>query len=314
MRKIRLLSLLLLLACGLLANADPQLDSLYLVVGLKPNGDAEVTEKRMMTIDSKNTEAFSAINNLDKDSHLKDFKVFDEHADKYYQYVSDWNALRTRSQKAKKCSIIETGDGNYELCWGLGHEGVREYWVSYTVTGLVRSFSDYDGLLYQFIAPGVTPLPRFVRMVIYDERRDFNPEWVRLWSYGCQVESECINGRIAAYVDGALKNNDYLTLVCRFEKGHFHPSLSTDAPFSVLQEKVDADNVSNTTAKQNEGPHFSLKKMVVYLAIFTIFVAVAVIFYIVYNNFRKRTSQSASPRFPPKHHSSSYPPSNTSSR
>ena len=243
------------------AWADSVLDSLYVVVWLKPNGDAEFTEKRVMHVDDEGTEGYTVVSNLMEDSHIKEFKLFDEHSEHYYTHVPDWDALHTRNEKALKCGVVESEPGTFCICWGLGQTGVREYWVNYTITNVVRSYADYDALYHQFVAPGMDPLPRFMEVIISQgEDKDFPKGSVKAWKQGYKGELYVRDHSVVAKKYSPFDSKEYVTLLCRIGKGIIQPTLSTDAKFSELLDdfnsvgKID----KGTSSKKKKGRNIGL--------------------------------------------------------
>ncbi|MBR6980614.1 MAG: DUF2207 domain-containing protein [Prevotella sp.] len=243
------------------AWADSVLDSLYVVVWLKPNGDAEFTEKRVMHVDDEGTEGYTVVSNLMEDSHIKEFKLFDDHSEHYYTHVPDWDALHTRNEKALKCGVVESEPGTFCICWGLGQTGVREYWVNYTITNVVRSYADYDALYHQFVAPGMDPLPRFMEVIISQgEEKDFPKGSVKAWKQGYKGELYVRDHSVVAKKYSPFDSKEYVTLLCRIGKGIIQPTLSTDAKFSELLDdfnsvgKID----KGTSSKKKKGRNIGL--------------------------------------------------------
>lgn len=272
------------------AVADSVLDSLYVVVHLQPNGDAQITEKRVMTVDNVGTECYTVVGNLDPDSHITDFKMFDENGGHYFTYVSDWDALHTRAQKTQKCGVVKTDSSTYCLCWGLGQEGKRrEYWVCYTITHLVRSFADYDALTYQFVAPGMQPLPRYAKVIMSPDEGEFSDGSAKVWGKGYDGEALWRNGFIVASKEKSMKDNEAIVLLCRFEKGLFSPALVTDVPFSVLK------NDFSTPMMKKEGKKVGKKKHNITLLVVSAFLLWVVLIAILLYVFKKRGKNNPSP-------------------
>ena len=252
----RRLLLLIVLVMPLGAWADSVLDTLYVVVWLKPNGDAEFTEKRVMHVDDTGTEGYTVVSNLMEGCQIKEYELFDDHGEQYYTHVPDWDALHTRNEKALKCGVVESEPGTFCICWGLGHEGVREYWVNYTITNVVRSYADYDAFYHQFIAPGMEPLPRFMEVIISQgDDKDFPEGGVKAWKQGYKGELHVRDNSIVAKKFSPLGSKEYVTLLCRLEKGIFQPSLSTDVTFKELQDDFTSAGkaVKSTSTKKKKG-------------------------------------------------------------
>ena len=126
------------------ASATSTLHNLDITVLLDDNGDAYITEVRRMTIDSRGTELYIVIGNLDSDSRVYRLKVSDEMGVNFRD-IGKWEEKFDRKWKTYKCGIIEKRKG-YELCWGLGSSGERTYTTSYVITNVARAYQDYDGV------------------------------------------------------------------------------------------------------------------------------------------------------------------------
>lgn len=229
--------LLLLLNLPLLAMADNRLDSLFIMCRLQDNGDAHITEKRVMYIDEKGSELYIPIGNLDG-SQIKDLMVFDEGSKEEYKNIGEWDEDASAEEKTNKCGIITKDDGGVEICWGIGHRGKRTYYTCYTVTSLARSYSDYDGFNYMFVNPGIYPAPRHVVVSISHEQYAMEETNARGWAFGFKGEVEVRNDRVVVESDGPFDDDDYCVVLCRFEKDMMHPALVTDDSFETLKEKA----------------------------------------------------------------------------
>ena len=172
--------LLVLLASATCLFARPQLHDLLIEVVLSKNGDARITETRLMSIDSEGTECYIPIGNLNG-SEVRDLEVSDE-TGLAFTNIGSWDIDRSRSWKEGKCGIVTKHNG-YELCWGLGDSGERTYTTSYTVTRLLKGFDDADGFNYMFVAQGVSPLPDHVKLTIVPEDTlQFTVENTGVWA------------------------------------------------------------------------------------------------------------------------------------
>ena len=221
------------------------LDSLYVVVTIQPNGDGKIVEKRMMHVGQEGTELFIPVNRLDAQSRLSGFKVFDEHGELYYEYVSDWESLRSRDQKTLKCSIVPGDDNSFELCWGMGHDGLRTYWVSYTITNLVRSFSDVDGFKRELVAPGGFPLPRYTKVIITKDGEELKKEDVEVGGGGFNGDVHFGNVSVVAESIIPMTENDSILVSCKFRKGIFNPQLVSDMTFDEVYTNTPLPHYNN---------------------------------------------------------------------
>ena len=229
--------LVLLLNLPLLAMADSRLDTLFIMCRLQDNGDAHITEKRVMHIDEEGSELYIPIGNLNG-SQIKDLMVFDEGSKDMYTNIGEWNENASAEEKTNKCGIITKDDGSYEICWGIGHRGDRSYYTSYTLTALARSYSDYDGFNHMFVNPGIYPAPRHVLISISHEQYAMEEGNARGWAFGFKGNVEVKNDRVVVTSERPFDDEDYCVVLCRFEKEMMHPALVTDDSFETLKEKA----------------------------------------------------------------------------
>lgn len=242
---------------------EPVLDSLCVLVYLQPNGDARVLEKRVMRVEGDYSEGYTIVAPLEEGSHMKDFKVFDDHGEHYYQYVADWSTVHGRHEQTGKCSIMYGDDGGYKLCWGMGHEGYRQYWVEYVITSLVRGYGDCDAFVRQIIAPDVKPLPRFFCVIMSLDGRKFVPEEVKAEVTGFPQKAR-VDGTITVWPlkRSQLAAGEHVTLECRFKKGIFDPELITDEPFKG-NAPIRSDSPKTNLISRGHALLFSLLAIVV---------------------------------------------------
>ena len=228
------LLLLMLLASAMNLSAYSSLNSLDIRVVLSCNGDAHITETRKMDIGWEGTECYIVIGNLEG-SQIRDFMVKDETGHRY-EYEEFWDVDEDRDWKAGKCGINETSNG-YELCWGLGEQGDRTYITSYTVTNLVKGFSDADGFNYMFVAKGINPYPEHVKLTIVaeDDSTRIGPETTGIWGFRYRGEINFADNSIVAESSEPFESSSAMIVMCRFEKGMFDPQYVYENSFEDLQ-------------------------------------------------------------------------------
>ena len=169
MRKL-LSSLALACAAAFPAAAQHSLDTLEIYVLLNRDGSAYVEEQRNMYAGADGTECYIRMYNMG-DMEVSDLEVWekgitDDGRDTTITYVNDgvWDINRTRTQKTYHCGINEVAEG-LEMCWGLGGSGRHKYYVSYTLKGLVKGYSDFDGFNHNFYQAD-NPTADYARVVI----------------------------------------------------------------------------------------------------------------------------------------------------
>ena len=230
---------LLAIGCWLLAigtDARPYLKDLNIQVVLLKNGDAHITETRLMSIDSEGTECYIPIGNLNG-SEIRDLMVTDE-TGQAFSNIGSWDINQSRSWKAGKCGIVNKHNG-YELCWGLGDSGERTYVTSYTVTNLVKGFDDADGFNYMFVAQGMSPLPDHVKLTIAPEDTlHFTTENTGIWGFRYNGEVGFTDSTVVAESSEPFENRSAMIVMCRFNKGMFEPADIRSGGFDSIKEQA----------------------------------------------------------------------------
>lgn len=234
--RLLLLGLLMFFVSG--AWASNQWHDLQIFVTLHDNGDADILEKREMSIDGEGTECYIVIGNLNG-SQIKNFSVTDETGREYINEGS-WNVNRSRQQKANRCGIVSKGSGGYELCWGLGNTGERTYIVSYTVTGLVRSYTESDGFNFMFLAQDVKPSPESadIEIKMAGHPEGFSPDSTKIWAFGFPGSIDFEEGLVVASANEALTPSNYMVVMMELEKGVLHPQMEGNGSFKDVRKKA----------------------------------------------------------------------------
>ena len=222
------LSIKICLLLGLLVSATsvfsyPNLYDLNIKVVLSKNGDARITEKRVMYIDDKGTECYIGLANMGE-SQVKDLTVSDETGTRFLNV--DWDVDELRGWKTYKCGIVTTNNG-YELCWGLGEEGERTYVTSYTITGLVRGYPDADAIRHVFLDTSVSPKPEHAKITIMtaDTTMVINPDSCGIWGFRFEGNLWFEDGTIVAETTQAMSSEAGLYIMVQFPKGMFEPTI-----------------------------------------------------------------------------------------
>ena len=145
-------ALLLALACVLTllgaprASAANQVADIQIKAVLQDDGSADITQTWTATTD-EGTEFYLACRDNGYLS-ITDFTVSDERGT--YEPLASWDVGADFTQKARKCGVVETGEG-VELCWGISEYGTHTYTLRYALHGLVGAYDDADGFNYRFI-------------------------------------------------------------------------------------------------------------------------------------------------------------------
>ena len=213
MKRMTLLLALIVSVTTLFAQS--KLHDLDIRVVLSKNGDARITETRQMTITSEGTECYIGLGNMSP-SVIENLTVSDE-TGRQYENIGKWKVDRSRSDKAGRCGIVEK-NGGYELCWGLGDSGERTYVTSYTITGLVRGYSDADALRHVFLDKTVNPKPEHAKVTIEsaDAQLAFTPENCGLWGFRFKGDMRFENGKMIAETTETMNSEAALYIMAKF--------------------------------------------------------------------------------------------------
>ena len=226
--------LLMLLASATSLSARPYLHSLDIRVVLSHNGDAHITETRVMDIDSEGTECYIGLGNMGG-SEVRDLQVTDENGLEFTN-IGDWDVDRSRDWKTGKCGIVYKHNG-YELCWGLGESGSRTYTTRYVITSLVHAYPDADAIRHVFMDQDVSPKPDKVRLSIEAEDSTlFSEENCGIWGFRFGGELSFEDGKIIVHNTEPFDYRGALYMMVRFDKGMFEPTIQEDDTFEHKKE------------------------------------------------------------------------------
>ena len=230
----KILFLLFLLFC-LPAAAQHQLDSVFILVRLQDNGDARVTELRHAHMSEQGTEGFITFNNMG-DIEVKDLEVLDEE-DFEYVVEEEWNVERSRAEKTHRCGLHHTPEG-VELCWGIGKAGERLYYISYTLTHLVKSYDDYDGFCHSFYEAANSPA-NFAMVNVIVDVDSLRKKDARIWTFGYDGwKGHASNFVWARTEEGVpMRNGDAIIILMEMKKGILHPDVTKEGTFKELVKR-----------------------------------------------------------------------------
>ena len=228
---------LLAIGCWLLAvgtTARPYLTDLNIRVVLSHNGDALITETRLMDVDDEGTECYIGLANTGE-STVSNLQVKDE-TGQQFTYVDEWDIDQSRAWKSGKCGIIKKRNG-YELCWGLGDQGHRTYITQYTYTGLVHAYPDADAIRHVFLDADVRPKPAHVQLTIStDDGTPINADSCGIWGFRFNGELSFMDNSIVVESTEAFEDQSALYVMVRFPKGMFQPTIQEDDTFEHKKE------------------------------------------------------------------------------
>lgn len=246
MKKICMfLGIILILMCSVVqAN---EMRSIDMNVFIDENGNANVTETWQYYSDS-GTECYHSYKNLGN-SKIKNLIVSDDVMT--YEILDGWDVNGSFDDKKYKCGISNTSDG-IEICWGISEYGNKEYVVNYVITNFVSELNDSQMAYWELIPQGTAPQEASITIWSELDYEDTLP----VWGYGnyggfCYVA----DGKIEMKSDGALDDDEYMTILVKFPNGMFNCVEKIDEDFEYYYdlsvenaEKYQEDDVTGTLA------------------------------------------------------------------
>ncbi len=199
--------------------AQEETSSLNVSVKLNTDGSADITEIWIMDAACEGTEHFKTLNAISEHA-VSQFSVKDDRGITYTK-LANWDSNATFREKAYKCGILATDNG-YRLCWGISQMGKRTYTLSYHLAGLVKHYSDYDGLYHQILLSSMSFTPRIARAVVSMDDVVLSKDNSRVWVFGSAGEARFLQKAIAAWVMSDSKEDNVVSLLIGFDHGIFN--------------------------------------------------------------------------------------------
>ncbi|MBR5661535.1 MAG: DUF2207 domain-containing protein [Bacteroidales bacterium] len=235
MRRLRFILGVVLLCLSVPSLAQSQIESVRIDVELQDDGSAFVKEVWEIDVKGSISEWYLGKENLGK-MDIQDLGVRDESGTAYISEGTNWDISRSREQKAFRCGLVKKS-GGYEVCWGVGSNGLHTYTVTYTLTGLVKGYSDKDGFNHQFITTTDDGIDD-VSLTIRKNDTILTSENTLVWGFGFDGEAEVIDGAVKYWLDRRFSSNSRLIALVGFEKGLFNPELTEDKTFDSVRKKA----------------------------------------------------------------------------
>lgn len=216
------------------AFAQHTLQRLDMLVVLRQDGSASVKEVRQVKVGNEGTEGFITFSNMG-DIEVCELQVSDE-TDSCYVVEEKWDVRRSRSEKRGRCGYNLTSQG-VELCWGLGEAGLRTYEICYTLTNLVKAYSDYDGFNHSFYEAANAPALE-ARVEIRLENDSLTKDNAGIWTFGYYGHKRLEDGICEATTDESMKNGDAIIILLQLQKGLLHPAVTKDQSFTETVKRT----------------------------------------------------------------------------
>jgi len=239
MKKLLLFTLLTVL-CSV-ASAQ-EIRDIQTVVGLSENGNALVIQKWDLTV-TEGTEWYIPIGNTGK-SRITEFRVF-ENEEEFANDGNNWTSNRSLAEKAQRCGIAQKGDGDIELCWGLGSMGDHVFTIYYIIENLVLDYGDCDGFHWHFLNDEWSVKPQHASIVFINDTGGDEWFWtdedncnVRFWGFGMIGDSGLDEGTIWFESSEPFQYRSFFSALIQFDKGLFSPTVKADKKWKKVKKEA----------------------------------------------------------------------------
>lgn len=218
--------------------ADNHVTNIDIEVVIRNDGSAVITQ--YWTGDfHKGTENYIPVRT--GDIEISEFSVSDENGP--YTFVEDWDVDDSFKKKAGKCGIVEKKNG-VELCFGITEYGHKEYTFSYVVTDFIKGYRDANGTNFMFINPEMSTFPTAGRIeIVMEDGTKLDDSNAGIWAFGFEGRIEFQGGRVVAYTEQDLEDDNSMIVMLELEKSLLSPRKSvTDETFEMVREEAMKDS------------------------------------------------------------------------
>lgn len=217
------------------------INSIEMDVYIDLNGNAQITEI-WNTYLNEGTEGYRPYTKLGN-STISNFSVTDE-TGIIYENLSNWNTSASFYEKAYKSGINHIPNG-LELCWGISEYGNKTYTLKYKINNFVTQYTDTQGIYFNFLN-----LKQYIgnaKITIHSDY-SFSLDNARIWAFGNKGTINFENGNIVLNSNRSLNEEQYMTVLVRFEKNLFDtsnisPMSFDDAYDSAMKEIIKWHNI-----------------------------------------------------------------------
>ena len=230
----KLLTIVLALAGTLTLRAySPEVRDIRISVRLLEDGSARITEV-WDAVAASGTEWYLVRENLG-DISISGLEVSDEQGNRFFNEGS-WDVDCSIGEKARRCGLHKTSKG-YEICWGVESYGPHTWTVSYTMTNVVKSLSDYDMVHMQFISAGLSSPPQHASLTL-EAPVALGEDNSRIWGFGYTGTVNWQSGLVEAESSEPFRSKSSMILLVRFDKGIFASPSVQDRDFDSVLAKA----------------------------------------------------------------------------
>ncbi|MEL1135688.1 DUF2207 domain-containing protein [Desulfitobacterium sp. THU1] len=165
---------------------------------------------------------------------LNDLRVADDKG--VYQVVEPWDIEAGFEDKAYKCGLIYTDEG-YEICFGISEYGNNRYAIEYRLENVITSYTDLDGVNFQFVNSGMNTTPTDVKVEIrLADGIPLNDEVSDIWAFGYEGQVVFEDGAIRAFTEKPITGDNHVTVMMNFNKGLLEPARTENSSFAEVKD------------------------------------------------------------------------------
>ena len=218
--------------------ANNHVTNIDIEVVIREDGSAVITQYWTGEFE-KGTENYLPIRT--GDIGISEFSVSDENGP--YTFVEDWDVDASFKKKAGKCGIVETDDG-VERCFGITEYGHKEYTFSYVVTDFIKGYRDANGTNFMFINPEMSTFPTAGRIeIIMEDGTKLDDSNAGIWAFGFEGRIEFQDGRVVAYTEKDLEDDNSMIIMLELDKGLLSPKTNvSEESFAAVREEAMKDS------------------------------------------------------------------------
>lgn len=232
-KKLSVAVMLIMIFCQFTAFAENNVSEIDIDVTVRDDGSAYVVQNWSGTF-YEGTENYIPINT--DGIGISDFKVSDVNGT--YTFAEDWDVDAGFEEKSRKCGINYTADG-IELCFGISGYGENRYAVEYVVEDFIKSYSDFDGVNFMFINPGMSTFPTDGHIeILLQNGTKLDETNAGIWAFGYDGYVEFNNGHVNAYTSTALDGENSMIVMLRMNKGIISPKTYIDGTFEDVKNEA----------------------------------------------------------------------------
>lgn len=218
--------------CSVSQTSALELKNIDMNVQIQQNGSAHIEEKWIIDVD-EGTEIYKIYNNMNE-SKITHLQVMDEKGN-HYQNIGKWDSSMSKEKKNGKCGIIVDGD-HYELCFGIGEYGLREYVFSYDISHFVKQYEGDQGMNIAFLSD-FSLKPNHVRICLSSPYR-FSNDNSQIWSFGYEGDVFFNNGQVVLETSSRLPSNGKMQLLMRIDDGTFTNASAVHKKFEDVRKEA----------------------------------------------------------------------------